>query len=254
MTDNLLPGRLRLARARKGLTLRQAAEVIGVSKDTLSELERGRRHPHPSTLYKIAQGYGVSIGELLELEEPALAGKAEAPSAGLAAQEDGISLAAQSRQGPQGSMHESQASQLARFLEGQQRKTLARALREYMMRRAEGHDREVRDLQSPHFRNATAATLWTDNLYNEMRDWAGWLYVNRAELIPPLEEGAEFWRAAIDAYLIPVYAVERIRRQAEKRIAAMSDAPDELAARRMEASRAEAEEARRCLEAEREAV
>jgi transcriptional regulator with XRE-family HTH domain len=83
MMEGLLPGRLRLARARKGLTLRQAAEVIGVSKDTLSELERGKRHPHPSTLYKIAQGYGVSVEELLELEEPVLAGKAEAlPGAG----------------------------------------------------------------------------------------------------------------------------------------------------------------------------
>jgi transcriptional regulator with XRE-family HTH domain len=59
------------------MTLVEAAEQVGVGRDTLSDLERGRRHPVMPTLAKIAQGYGVPVEDLLG--EPALAGKAEAP-------------------------------------------------------------------------------------------------------------------------------------------------------------------------------
>ncbi len=55
-----------MARLERGLTLRGAAERTGVSKETISELERGLRKPHPPTLYKLAQGYGIGVGELLE--------------------------------------------------------------------------------------------------------------------------------------------------------------------------------------------
>jgi hypothetical protein len=48
-------------------------------------LERGERHPHTPTLHKIAKGYGVPVEDLLV--EPVLVGKAEAPEAGLPAQE-----------------------------------------------------------------------------------------------------------------------------------------------------------------------
>src|SRR5215218_1863706 len=75
-----LPTRLRVLRAERGLTLRDAEELTGVDKDTLSKIERGLRHPHDVTLAKIAKGYAVALEDLLE--EPALAGtpgKAEAP-------------------------------------------------------------------------------------------------------------------------------------------------------------------------------
>ncbi len=52
----------------------EAAEQAGVGRDTLSDLERGRRHPVMPTLAKIARGYDVPVEDLLE--EPALAGKA----------------------------------------------------------------------------------------------------------------------------------------------------------------------------------
>jgi transcriptional regulator with XRE-family HTH domain len=57
------------------MTLVEAAEQTGVGRDTLSDLERGRRHPVTPTLAKIAKGYGVPVEDLLE--EPALAGKLE---------------------------------------------------------------------------------------------------------------------------------------------------------------------------------
>src|SRR5215217_7278075 len=78
-----LPTRLRVLRAERGLTLRDAEHQTGVDKDTLSKIERGVRHPHDVTLAKIAKGYGVPVEDLLE--EPALAGtsgKADAPDTG----------------------------------------------------------------------------------------------------------------------------------------------------------------------------
>jgi transcriptional regulator with XRE-family HTH domain len=95
-----LPTRLRLLRAQQGLTLVEAAEKIGIGRDTLSELERGRRHPVMPTLSKIARGYGVQVEELLDLEEEvpqealseerALTGKAEAPPATPPSSETGL--------------------------------------------------------------------------------------------------------------------------------------------------------------------
>jgi transcriptional regulator with XRE-family HTH domain len=70
-----LPTKLRVLRAERGLTLRDAEHLTGVDKDTLSKIERGRRDPQDITLAKIARGYGVPVEDLLE--EPVLAGKLE---------------------------------------------------------------------------------------------------------------------------------------------------------------------------------
>ncbi len=74
--QSLLPERLRMARMERGLSLRKAAKLTGVTKETLSELERGLRSPHPPTLFKIAQGYGLRVQDLLEPTVP----KAPAPN------------------------------------------------------------------------------------------------------------------------------------------------------------------------------
>jgi transcriptional regulator with XRE-family HTH domain len=65
-----LPTRLRVLRAERGLTLRDAEHQTGVDKDTLSKIERGQRHPHDVTLAKIAKGYGVPVEDLLEEPVP----------------------------------------------------------------------------------------------------------------------------------------------------------------------------------------
>jgi len=57
------------------LTLREAEELTGVDKDTLSKIERGLRRPYDVTLSKLAKGYGVPVEELLEEPVPL----AEAP-------------------------------------------------------------------------------------------------------------------------------------------------------------------------------
>jgi transcriptional regulator with XRE-family HTH domain len=78
MMETRLPQKLRLLRVRQGLTLVQAAEKTGVTRATLSDLERGNRHPVATTLVKIAEGYGIPVEELLEQEQPLSSGKAEA--------------------------------------------------------------------------------------------------------------------------------------------------------------------------------
>jgi transcriptional regulator with XRE-family HTH domain len=77
-----LATRLRVLRAERGLTVRQVAELSGVAKETISQVERGERHPYDRTLAKLAHAYDVPVEELLQ--EPALAGKAEAPDTGQA--------------------------------------------------------------------------------------------------------------------------------------------------------------------------
>ena len=69
--------KLRLMRAEHGLSLREAARQAGVVKETISDIERGHTHPYDVTLAKLAKVYDVPLEELLE--EPALAGKDEAP-------------------------------------------------------------------------------------------------------------------------------------------------------------------------------
>jgi transcriptional regulator with XRE-family HTH domain len=78
MMETWLPHKLRTLRVRQGLTLVEAAKKTGVTRATLSELERGHRQPVAPTLVKIAEGYGVPVEELLEEPVPL----AEAPEAG----------------------------------------------------------------------------------------------------------------------------------------------------------------------------
>jgi transcriptional regulator with XRE-family HTH domain len=75
MMQGSLPGRLQVLRAKRGLTLTEASELLGINRHTLSRLEQGTQRPYGPTLKKLAEGYGVPVEKLLEEEEPALAGK-----------------------------------------------------------------------------------------------------------------------------------------------------------------------------------
>jgi transcriptional regulator with XRE-family HTH domain len=88
MTQTSLGHKLRVLRAERGLTLREAASRTGVAKETISDIERGTRHPHDVTLSKLAKGYGVPVEGLLEepvplAEAPEEAGPARKPLARL---------------------------------------------------------------------------------------------------------------------------------------------------------------------------
>lgn len=67
--------KLRRLRAEKGLTMDALEARTGVSKRTISEIERGMRAPQILTLAKLAGALGVDVDELAEEEAP----KATAP-------------------------------------------------------------------------------------------------------------------------------------------------------------------------------
>jgi transcriptional regulator with XRE-family HTH domain len=56
--------RLRVLRAARNWHISEAADRIGIDRNTLSQLEQSLREPHAPTLNKLAKAYNVSVGEL----------------------------------------------------------------------------------------------------------------------------------------------------------------------------------------------
>jgi transcriptional regulator with XRE-family HTH domain len=79
MMQKSLAARLRLLRAQRGLTVKDAARQLGVDRHTLRRIELGTQEAQYPTLAKIAEGYGVPVEDLLE--EPVPLG--EAPGGGV---------------------------------------------------------------------------------------------------------------------------------------------------------------------------
>ncbi len=59
-------GRVRRARAERGMTLERLSEASGVSVAHLSRLESGGRQPSLATLLNVAAGLGVPVADLIE--------------------------------------------------------------------------------------------------------------------------------------------------------------------------------------------
>lgn len=66
-----LGSRLREARIRSGLTLREVARQLGVSASFVSQLENGKSQPSVVTLYSLTQLLGVSIDQMFEPDKAA---------------------------------------------------------------------------------------------------------------------------------------------------------------------------------------
>lgn len=60
---------LKKARLNNGLSQAQLAELLGVAKSTYSMYESGKREPNIQTIRKIADILGVSVDELLGMDE-----------------------------------------------------------------------------------------------------------------------------------------------------------------------------------------
>ncbi len=84
MTQRSLALKLRVLRAERALTIEQAATRAGVTPETISDAERGRRNPYLPTLRKLAAAYDVPVEELLasEVEEPEAALAGSSPKGG----------------------------------------------------------------------------------------------------------------------------------------------------------------------------
>jgi transcriptional regulator with XRE-family HTH domain len=65
MTQEMLSRKLRVLRAERGLSLREASKITGVDIHTLSNTEKGRHMPWDQTLAKIARGYGIPVSDLI---------------------------------------------------------------------------------------------------------------------------------------------------------------------------------------------
>ena len=63
---SLLCQRVRLLRQQRGWTLERLAEISGVSRSMLSQIERQQVNPAFHVAYRLAQSFGVSLGELVE--------------------------------------------------------------------------------------------------------------------------------------------------------------------------------------------
>jgi len=61
--------KLRLLRAERAWTIEEAARQAGVTPETISDAEHGKRRTYLPTLRKIAAGYGVPTEELLRAEQ-----------------------------------------------------------------------------------------------------------------------------------------------------------------------------------------
>ena len=81
--QGLLSKRLRVLRAEHGFTISEAAERAGVTRETVRDLELGRRNARGTTLAKIAKAYGVPVSELLEVAEDGPDPLADAPRSSL---------------------------------------------------------------------------------------------------------------------------------------------------------------------------
>lgn len=60
---------LKSARVNKGLTQVKAAELIGITVDTLSNYERGRSFPDVPIIKRIEEVYGVPYNDLIFLPQ-----------------------------------------------------------------------------------------------------------------------------------------------------------------------------------------
>lgn len=58
---------LRTARELRGMSQKEAAQLIGVGEDTLSNYERGKSYPDIPTLRKIEEVYGIPYAQIIFL-------------------------------------------------------------------------------------------------------------------------------------------------------------------------------------------
>jgi transcriptional regulator with XRE-family HTH domain len=58
--------RVKELRRKRGWTLEQTSAACGVSRSMLSEIERGRANPTLAVAYRVAQAFGMTLGELVD--------------------------------------------------------------------------------------------------------------------------------------------------------------------------------------------
>lgn len=62
-----MPMTLRAARVNKGLTQKEAAETLGVSRYTLGNYERGKSFPNVAVINRIEKAYEINYEDIIFL-------------------------------------------------------------------------------------------------------------------------------------------------------------------------------------------
>jgi len=221
---------LREHRDKAMLTQDELGKRAGLSGYTISRIESDQVEPRVSTMRKIAGALGIKPEELTARPK--------------------VQTSLWPEEGPERRNPEPSDAQ----------RRLAKVNKlaaEYLAGRAEQHDAEVTDPNSPHFANATAATLWLAGVEDELAAWLDWREELQGATTPAGEDFGATVATIVGRALVALGAVlafDSVTERAEERIKAMNDAPDELAARRLEVSTAAREASRKRLEDPREAA
>ncbi len=128
------------------------------------------------------------------------------------------------------------------------------ALQGQIMDRAVMYGEEAEDENSPHFKNATVATLWLERVADELAMWADFSLTQVGPFLPRRRFSG--WKAIGDVgvwgpwfdAIGPLVIFDAAVRDGERRIKAMNDKPDEIATRRLEKAAAAAGESRKRFE------
>ncbi len=64
-----LKNRLRVLRAEKEISQKELAEEVGLSRQTVNSIERGKFNPSIITAFKIANYFAVRVDEVFQLDE-----------------------------------------------------------------------------------------------------------------------------------------------------------------------------------------
>jgi transcriptional regulator with XRE-family HTH domain len=74
-------GAMQRARLNAGLSIRGLAETTGIARDTLTRIEAGEQRPFPATVKRIADALGVTVLDLVVLDDLDQPDQGEKPTA-----------------------------------------------------------------------------------------------------------------------------------------------------------------------------
>ncbi len=60
---------IKVERAKKDLTQEKLAEIIGVSRQTINSMEKGKYVPSTVLALKMSKLFGIAVNEFMELED-----------------------------------------------------------------------------------------------------------------------------------------------------------------------------------------
>jgi transcriptional regulator with XRE-family HTH domain len=197
-------------REERGWTQPKLAVEAGMAVSAVNQIENGKRSPSAASLIKLATALSCEVSDLFPKTEEPLPFSEE----------------------------------VEQRLSG-----VPEALSKYILERAETHEREIEDPESPHFRTATTAALWLTAVSEEARQWSDWAFGHLNTLMPPKTGPLDPQNWAYTFSIVgALVAFDGVVDDAEKRIAQMNDKPDELARKRLEKATAEAQEGMRRVE------